>query len=89
LPFFAAGGLVYRGLFGGRDHDTTNLGLYYGQFSDDLPDQSFETVVEVNYRFQLTPWLYAMPDFQYVFRPNGSDETDDALVLGAEIGLDF
>jgi porin len=89
LPFFAAGGLVYRGLFRGRDHDTTNLGLYYGQFSDDLPDQSFETVVEVNYRFQLTPWLYAMPDFQYVFRPNGSDETDDALVLGAEIGLDF
>ena len=36
LPFFAAGGLVYQGLFRGRDEDTTNLGVYYGNFSDDL-----------------------------------------------------
>ena len=52
LPFFAAGGLVYQGLFRGRDDDTTNLGVYYGKFSDDLPDQSFETVLEINHRFQ-------------------------------------
>ena len=89
LPFFAAGGLVYQGLFRGRDDDTTNLGVYYGRFSDDLPDQSFETVLEVNHRFQLAPWLYATPDFQYVFRPNGSDEEPDAVVIGAEIGIDF
>jgi porin len=89
LPLFAAGGLVYRGLVPGRDDDTTNLGVYYGAFSDDLPDQRFETVLEVNHRFQLTPWLYATPDFQYVFRPGGSDEEPDAAVLGAEIGVDF
>ena len=89
LPLFAAGGLVYRGLVQGRDDDTTNLGVYYGAFSDDLPDQRFETVLEVNHRFQLTPWLYATPDFQYVFRPGGSDEEPDAAVLGAEIGVDF
>jgi porin len=84
LPFFAAGGLVYQGLFRGRDDDTTNLGVYYGRFSDDLPDQSFETVLEVNHRFQLAPWLYVTPDFQYVFRPNGSDDEPDAAVVGAE-----
>jgi porin len=89
LPFFAAGGLVYQGLLPGRDDDTTDLGVYYGSFSDDLPDQRFETVLEVNHRFQLAPWLYVMPDFQYVFRPNGSDDTDDAAVFGAEIGIDF
>lgn len=89
LPLFAAGGLVYQGLLSGRDDDTTNLGVYYGQFSDDLPDQRFETVVEVNHRFRLTPWLYVMPDFQYVFRPDGTDETDDAAVFGTEIGIDF
>jgi porin len=89
VPFFAAGGVVYRGLFRGRDDDTTNLGVYYGKLSDDLPDQSFETVLEVNHRFQLAPWLYVTPDFQYVFRPNGSDEEPDAAVFGAEIGIDF
>ena len=89
LPLFAAGGLVYQGLLPDRSEDRTSLGVYYGQFSDDLPDQSFETVVEVNHRFQLTPWLDVMPDFQYVFRPNGSDEIDDAAVFGAEIGIDF
>jgi porin len=88
LPLFAAGGLVYRGLFPGRDDDTTNLGVYYGRFSNDLPGQSFETVLEVNYRFQLAPWLHVTPDFQYVFRPNGSDNEPDAAVLGAEIGID-
>jgi porin len=89
LPFFAAGGLVYQGMFRSRDDDTTNLGVYYGRFSDDLPDQSFETVLEVNHRFQLAPWLYVTPDFQYVFRPNGSDDEPDSAVLGAEIGIDF
>ncbi|MGH6896303.1 MAG: carbohydrate porin [Geminicoccaceae bacterium] len=89
LPFFAAGGLVYQGLFRGRDDDTTNLGVYYGKISDDLPDQRFETVVEVNHRLQLAPWLYLTPNFQYVFRPGGSDEEPDAAVLGAEIGVDF
>jgi porin len=63
--------------------------VYYGGFSDDLPDQSFEAVVEINQQFQLAPWLYVTPDFQYVFRPNGRDEIDDAAVLGGEIGLVF
>jgi porin len=89
LPYFAAGGLVYQGLFPGRDDDTTNLGVYYGRFSDDLPGQGFETVLEVNHRFQLAPWLHVTPDFQYVFRPNGSDHEPDAAVLGVEIGIDF
>jgi porin len=89
LPLFAAGGLVYQGLVPGRDDDTTNLGVYYGGLSDDLPDQRFEAVLEVNHRFQLAPWLYATPDFQYVFRPGGSDAEPDAAVLGAEIGIDF
>lgn len=87
LPVFAAGGLVYQGLLPGRDDDTTNLGVYYGRFSDDLPDQSFETVIEVNHSFQLAPWLSVTPDFQYVVRPNGSDHEPDAAVIGVEIGI--
>jgi porin len=89
LPFFAAGGLIYEGLVPGRDEDITALGVYYGKFSDRLQDQNAETVIEANYRLQLAPWLYVTPDFQYVFRPNGSDQIDDAAVFGGEISIDF
>jgi porin len=89
LPLFAAAGLVWQGLFPGRDDDTSNLGAYYGRFSDDLSDRRFETVVELNHRFQVAPWLYVTPDLQYVIRPGGSDQEPDALVIGAEIGVDF
>ena len=89
IPFSAAGGLVYRGLLPGRDDDLTALAVYYGGFSDRLQDRSAETVVEANHRFQLAPWLYLTPDFQYVIRPNGQSDIDDAAVLGGEIGIDF
>jgi porin len=89
IPFSAAGGLVYRGLLPGRDDDLTALAVYYGAFSDRLEDQSAETVVEANHRFQLAPWLYVTPDFQYVIRPDGRSDIDDAAVLGGEIGIDF
>jgi hypothetical protein len=32
---------------------------------------------------------YVAPDFQYVFRTNGSDDEPDAAVVGAEIRIDF
>jgi porin len=89
IPFSASGGLVYQGLISGRDDDLTALAVYYGKFSDKLQDQNAETVVEANHRFQLTPWLYVTPDFQYVIRPNGQSEIDDAAVFGGEIDIDF
>jgi porin len=89
IPFSASGGLVYQGLVPGRDDDLTALAVYYGKFSDRLEDQNAETVVEANHRLQLAPWLYVTPDFQYVIRPNGQSDIDDAAVFGAEIGVDF
>jgi porin len=81
--------VVYRGLLPRRDDDLTALAVYYGAFSDRLQDQRAETVVEANHRFQLAPWLYVTPDFQYVIRPGGRGDIDDAAVLGGEIGIDF
>jgi porin len=89
IPFSAAGGLVYQGLIPGRDDDLTALAVYYGKFSDKLQDQNAETVVEANHRLQLAPWLYVTPDFQYVIRPDGQSDIDDAVVFGGEIGIDF
>jgi porin len=89
IPFSASGGLVYQGLIPCRDDDLTALAVYYGKFSDKLQDQNAETVVEANHRLQLTPWLYVTPDFQYVIRPNGQSDIDDAAVFGGEISIDF
>jgi porin len=89
IPFSAAGGLVYHGLIPGRDDDLTALAVYYGEFSDKLQNQNAETVIEANHRLQLAPWLYVTPDFQYIVRPNGQSDIDDAAVFGGEIGIEF
>lgn len=89
VPFSAGGGLVYHGLLPTRDDDLTALAVYYGKLSDKLQDRNAETVVEVNHRFQLAGWLYVTPDFQYVIRPNGQGDIDDAAVFGGEIGIGF
>jgi porin len=63
--------------------------VYHGAFSDRLRDRSAETVIEANHRFQLSPWLHVTPDLQYVSRPDGRSDIDDAAVLGGEVGIDF
>ncbi|MEM7170045.1 MAG: carbohydrate porin [Pseudomonadota bacterium] len=88
LPFAAFGGAYYQGLIPERDNDVTAVAAYYGLFSDDLPGQSYELALEVNHRFQLAPWLYLTPDFQYIINPNGGG-IDDAAVVGIEISIDF
>jgi porin len=89
VPFSVMAGFVYQGLLPSRDDDLTAVAVYYGKFSDELQDQSAETVVETSYRFQLSPWLYVAPDFQYVIRPDGRSDIDDAAVFGAEVGIGF
>ena len=83
----AAGGFLYHGLLGGRDRDVTALGVISGISSDHLPGQGAETVVEANHRFQISPWLYVTPDFQYIIHPNGFSNIGSAAVLAAEISL--
>jgi porin len=46
------------------DNDFTMFGVY-------TPAQSTETVLEVTYQYQVTPWWQLQPDFQYVFNPSG------------------
>lgn len=84
-----AGGLLYHGLFPGRDRDVTALGVISGVFSDRLPRRGAETVIETNHRFHVTHWLYVTPDFQYVIHPNGHRNVDSAAVLAGELGVAF
>jgi porin len=96
LGRFVDGGLVYTGLLPGRDRDVLGLFALYGHFSGDLsrsrveqhePPIDHEAILELNYQYNITPWLYAQPDIQGVLRPSGTGRVHDALVLAAQIGI--
>ena len=104
MPYFFTAALVTRGIFPSRPVDIIGLGVVYGHFSNDLQNfqrraqqldpnvgvQSLETVVELTYRLALLKSaLYFQPDLQYVFRPDGTGRIPDALVLGAQVGVNF
>jgi porin len=104
MPYFFTAALVTRGIFPPRPIDVIGLGVVYGHFSNDLQNfqrraqqldpsvgvQSHETVVELTYRLALlNSALYFQPDLQYVFRPGGTGRISDALVLGAQVAVNF
>ena len=89
FPFFYSGGFGYQGIFPSRGRDQTVLGLLVGFFSDDLPGQNYEMIVEFSYNIHVAKWLAVQPDIQYVINPNGTDDIDNALVLGVRLEADF
>jgi len=103
VPFFANGGVVWRGPIPGRDDDELVLGGVYGWFSPkqrreqerqraagaDVVPQSFEAALELGYTVQLAKWLELQPDVQYVIRPGAGGELRNALVVGAQVALSF
>jgi porin len=98
FPYFYSAGLVYEGLLDFRPHDKTGIGITTGWYSDKLGDaqheaglerQTAETVFEINHQVQITPAIYVRPDLQYVYRPRGRRDIDNALVIGFEAGITF
>jgi porin len=97
-PYFTSAGLVYQGLLDFRPDDKTALGIANGWFSDKIRNaehragvekQSAETVLELNHQIQITPAIYIRPDLQYVIKPNGFSDIDNALAIGFEAGITF
>jgi porin len=97
-------GLVNKGTFAGRDHDTIGLAVNRSSISSQLiaaqnqanalapgsvAVQSAETTIELNYRAQLSPWFSLMPNIQYVLQPNGVSTIANALVLGLQAKVTF
>lgn len=93
---FLTSGLLYEGIVPGRDADLLGLYAAYGQISRDLrhsqirngvPGQTFELILEINYRVQVLPWLYLQPDVQGILNPGGAGRIDDALVFALQFGV--
>jgi porin len=98
MPYFLNGGIVWEGLLSWRPADKLALGGYSAWFGSDLRaaqrnaglhPQHNETDLELNYQVQLTRFLYVRPNIQYVIQPNGQTYIQNALVIGAEVGVTF
>jgi len=46
-----------------------------------------ESILELNYQYDVTPWLYLQPDVQGVLRPNGTGHVPDAFVMALQVGI--
>jgi porin len=104
MPYFFTAGLAARGIWAERPVDTAGFGVVFGEFSNDLRAaeqreqlltptigiQSHETVLEWTYRINMDNGaIFVQPDIQYVLRPGGTGQIANALVLGAQIGVNF
>jgi porin len=83
---FINGGLTLTAPLPGRDNDSAGIDIGYGRISGRAaaldravnavsgthnPVRSAETLIELTYQAQVTPWLQIQPDAQYVLNPGG------------------
>lgn len=97
-PFYFQTGLIYKGLIPSRDQDQLGVAMAYGNYSyykqladaaDGRPVQTYEAVIEFDYRVQVTKWAYVQPVVQYLIRPNGTGLVPNATVIGMQLGVTF
>jgi len=89
---FVSGGFQYQGLFDGRDDDVLGVGVAYGKLSDGATAtymEDYESLVEVYYNAQVTPWCNVTPSLQYVGNPGGASGVSDAVIFGARVQMAF
>lgn len=98
---FAGGfqiGIAGHGVVPGRPDSTVSIGVASADLSSpyrranpagEAPLTGSEGVAELTYSDRITPFLTLQPDIQYVRRPGGLRDADDALVLGLRAIIDW
>jgi porin len=112
VSWYVDGGIGFKGLLAGRPDDTLTFGVAHSHISKNAaaldrdtlalngppyPIRSGETVFELSYIAQITPWWTIQPDVQYIVRPGGNvpdpaDPTrsiENAFLIGARTTLTF
>jgi porin len=98
MPFYFHTGLVYKGLIPTRDKDQLGVAFAYGNYSfsklqaDEAagrPQQTFEAVLEFDYRVQVNQFAYVQPFLQYLIRPGATGAVANATILGLQMGVTF
>lgn len=87
VPLFLAGGWLSQGVLPGRPHDVLALGVGTSRFSPTVsPGQGSETVLELNYSWQVNGNLSLQPVLQLIVNPDGSGA---APILAAGLALEL
>lgn len=90
VAHYFGGGLNYLGLIPTRDSDTLAIGVGAAFNGDEYQDSTdgaerAETIVELNYRAQLTEWMAVSPDIQYIINPSMDPALENTLFLGTRV----
>jgi carbohydrate-selective porin OprB len=86
------GGFVWRGPMSSREEDALGSGISWVRLSgarDAGFDDSYELAAEIFYKIQVTPWLTAKPDLQYIVNPSGARSVKNALIPGMRFEWTF
>jgi len=99
MPYFLTAGVVARGIVPSRPRDVAGFGLGYGHFSSDLRssqrrqqvgEQEYELALDWTYRISfLDNAFYFQPDAQYIIRPGGTGQINNAFTVGFQTGVNF
>jgi carbohydrate-selective porin OprB len=99
MPFYLQAGFVYKGLIPSRDKDQLGIVFGFGNYSYDKIEaqenagqtvrRTNEGVVEIDYRAQLSKFLYVQPFWQYIIRPDGTGMVNNANLFGMNMGVTF
>jgi porin len=86
------GGLIWRGPLSNRDDDAVGVGISRAALSGARNagfDKSYELAVETFVKIQITPWLSAKPDVQYIVNPSGDRNIRNAVAAGTRLEWTF
>ena len=98
VGFYFDTGLAYTGLIPTRDEDEVGIGFVYAQLTNgarktlELEGSSgvgAEMVLEFAYKAVLTPWLYVQSDAQFIINPGGTQDLNNAFVIGGRVSINF
>ncbi len=87
-------GAQYQGLIPTRDKDVVAFGVGQSILSSQFRHQinhlaDRETVYELYYSIEITPWLVLTPDIQFITEPGGMKNARDALVGSLRVKLNL
>ena len=78
-------GATFTSLFSKTGKDCLGLGL-----TTAAPvGKTWETAIEMNYRYQFNDYLSLMPDLQWIINPAGTEGAKNALVGSLRLGFEF
>jgi porin len=98
IGFYFDAGLTYKGLIPTRDDDTFGVAFAYAQLTSAAKDAAIadgpvgvgsEMVLEATYQAKITGWLSIQPDVQFIINPGGTQDLQNAFVVGGRVSINF